>query len=104
VTLCCVLLLLLLLHAGQCSMCRAPNTAPEQPRDPGAVPHSRPPHTPRQRTQRATVGGNHEASNYMRELFYGGWAAPNIYFLGYSGQQWAEAQRHAPNHRNANLP
>lgn len=32
-----------------------------------------------------TVGGNHEASNYLWELFYGGWAAPNIYFLGYSG-------------------
>lgn len=32
-----------------------------------------------------TVGGNHEASNYLRELFYGGWAAPNIYFLGFAG-------------------
>lgn len=28
------------------------------------------------------VGGNHEASNYMFELFYGGWVAPNIYYLG----------------------
>ncbi|KAJ5330470.1 DBR1-domain-containing protein [Penicillium atrosanguineum] len=28
------------------------------------------------------VGGNHEASNYLRELHYGGWACPNIYFLG----------------------
>lgn len=28
------------------------------------------------------VGGNHEASNYLRELHYGGWAAPNIYYLG----------------------
>lgn len=28
------------------------------------------------------VGGNHEASNYMWELFYGGWVAPNIYYLG----------------------
>lgn len=27
-------------------------------------------------------GGNHEASNYMYELYYGGWAAPNIYYLG----------------------
>ncbi|CEJ58068.1 Putative Lariat debranching enzyme [Penicillium brasilianum] len=27
-------------------------------------------------------GGNHEASNYMFELYYGGWAAPNIYYLG----------------------
>jgi len=31
------------------------------------------------------VGGNHEAINYLRELYFGGWAAPNIYFLGYSG-------------------
>ena len=31
------------------------------------------------------VGGNHEASNYMQELFFGGWAAPNIYYLGFSG-------------------
>jgi lariat debranching enzyme len=23
--------------------------------------------------------------NYLWELHYGGWAAPNIYFLGYSG-------------------
>lgn len=28
------------------------------------------------------IGGNHEASNYMSELYYGGWAAPNIYFMG----------------------
>lgn len=31
------------------------------------------------------VGGNHEASNYLRELHYGGWVAPNIYFMGTSG-------------------
>lgn len=31
------------------------------------------------------VGGNHEASNYLWELYYGGWAAPQIYFLGYAG-------------------
>jgi lariat debranching enzyme len=31
------------------------------------------------------VGGNHEATNHLRELYYGGWVAPNIYFLGYSG-------------------
>jgi lariat debranching enzyme len=31
------------------------------------------------------IGGNHEASNYLRELFYGGYAAPNIYFLGTTG-------------------
>lgn len=28
------------------------------------------------------IGGNHEASNHMFELYYGGWAAPNIYYLG----------------------
>ncbi|KAB8342891.1 hypothetical protein FH972_022488 [Carpinus fangiana] len=28
------------------------------------------------------IGGNHEASNHMRELYFGGWAAPNIYYLG----------------------
>ena len=31
------------------------------------------------------IGGNHEASNHLRELYYGGWVAPNIYFMGYSG-------------------
>jgi lariat debranching enzyme len=30
------------------------------------------------------VGGNHEASNHMWELYYGGWVAHNIYFMGYS--------------------
>ena len=31
------------------------------------------------------VGGNHEASNYLRDLYYGGWVAENIYYLGASG-------------------
>ncbi|KAJ2695058.1 hypothetical protein H4R19_005866, partial [Coemansia spiralis] len=31
------------------------------------------------------VGGNHEASNHQRELYYGGWVAPNIYYMGGSG-------------------
>ncbi|XP_072253605.1 lariat debranching enzyme [Leuresthes tenuis] len=31
------------------------------------------------------IGGNHEASNHMQELPYGGWVAPNIYYLGYAG-------------------
>lgn len=31
------------------------------------------------------VGGNHEASAYMAELLYGGWLAPNIYYLGVGG-------------------
>ncbi|TYJ28461.1 hypothetical protein E1A91_A07G261900v1 [Gossypium mustelinum] len=30
------------------------------------------------------IGGNNEASNYLWELYYGGWAAPNIYLLGYA--------------------
>ncbi|KAH7397078.1 lariat debranching enzyme [Pyrenochaeta sp. MPI-SDFR-AT-0127] len=28
------------------------------------------------------IGGNHEASNYMWELYYGGWVAPMIYYMG----------------------
>jgi len=31
------------------------------------------------------IGGNHEASSYMQELYYGGWMAPNMYYLGASG-------------------
>ncbi|KAK9446782.1 lariat debranching enzyme, C-terminal domain-containing protein [Limtongia smithiae] len=31
------------------------------------------------------IGGNHEASNYMWELYYGGWVAKNIYYLGAAG-------------------
>ena len=31
------------------------------------------------------IGGNHEASNYLHELFYGGWVCPNIYYLGCVG-------------------
>jgi lariat debranching enzyme len=31
------------------------------------------------------VGGNHEASSYLQELYYGGWVAPNIYYLGACG-------------------
>lgn len=31
------------------------------------------------------VGGNHEASNYLQELHYGGWVAPNIFYLGAAG-------------------
>ncbi|KAJ2521592.1 lariat debranching enzyme [Coemansia sp. RSA 2049] len=28
------------------------------------------------------VGGNHEAGNHMRELYYGGWVAPKIFYMG----------------------
>ncbi|KAJ7083674.1 lariat debranching enzyme, C-terminal domain-containing protein [Mycena belliarum] len=31
------------------------------------------------------IGGNHEASNYMWELYHGGWLAPNIFYLGEAG-------------------
>ena len=31
------------------------------------------------------VGGNHEASNHLQELYHGGWVAPNIFYLGSSG-------------------
>ncbi|KAJ2383198.1 hypothetical protein GGI05_005392, partial [Coemansia sp. RSA 2603] len=31
------------------------------------------------------VGGNHEAGNHLRELYYGGWVAPNIFYMGASG-------------------
>ena len=31
------------------------------------------------------IGGNHEASNYLFELYHGGWLAPNIYYLGAAG-------------------
>ena len=31
------------------------------------------------------VGGNHEASNQLGSLFYGGWVAPNIYYMGAAG-------------------
>lgn len=30
------------------------------------------------------IGGNHEASNYLQELYFGGWVAENIYYLGHS--------------------
>jgi lariat debranching enzyme len=31
------------------------------------------------------IGGNHEASHHMRELNFGGWLAPNLYYLGAAG-------------------
>jgi lariat debranching enzyme len=31
------------------------------------------------------IGGNHEASQPLSELYYGGWVAPNIYYLGAAG-------------------
>lgn len=31
------------------------------------------------------IGGNHEASAHLWELFHGGWVCPNIYYLGAAG-------------------
>ncbi|KAI8904460.1 Metallo-dependent phosphatase-like protein [Gorgonomyces haynaldii] len=31
------------------------------------------------------IGGNHEASNYLAELYYGGFVSQDIYYLGQSG-------------------
>lgn len=31
------------------------------------------------------IGGNHEASQHLWQLYYGGWVAPNMYYLGHSG-------------------
>lgn len=30
------------------------------------------------------IGGNHESSAFMQELPYGGWVAPNIFYMGYA--------------------
>ena len=30
------------------------------------------------------IGGNHECSYQLQELFYGGWVCPNIYYLGHA--------------------
>ncbi|KAL7424918.1 lariat debranching enzyme [Cryptotrichosporon argae] len=39
------------------------------------------------------IGGNHEASNYMWELYHGGWLAPNIYYLGAAGSVYVDGLR-----------
>lgn len=39
------------------------------------------------------VGGNHEASNYLQELPFGGWVAENIYYMGYSNVIWYKGLR-----------
>ena len=31
------------------------------------------------------ISGNHEASNYLQEMPFGGWLCPNVYYLGYAG-------------------
>ena len=32
------------------------------------------------------VGGNHENSQQLHSLPWGGWVAPNIYYMGLSGE------------------
>ncbi|CCE83672.1 Piso0_004257 [Millerozyma farinosa CBS 7064] len=39
------------------------------------------------------IGGNHECSSYLKELRYGGWVAPNIYYLGEFGVVWYKGLR-----------
>lgn len=39
------------------------------------------------------IGGNHEPMNHMQELAYGGWVAPNIFYLGSSGVLWFRGLR-----------
>ena len=34
------------------------------------------------------IGGNHEAVNHSRELYFGGWVAKGIYYLGQTGSIW----------------
>ena len=31
------------------------------------------------------VGGNHEAANHLWELYYGGWVAKSIFYMGHAG-------------------
>lgn len=40
------------------------------------------------------IGGNHEAVNYMRDLYFGGWVAPNIYYLGQAGSIYIRKGSH----------
>jgi lariat debranching enzyme len=39
------------------------------------------------------VGGNHEASNVLQSLYYGGWVAPKIYFMGFAGVVYYQGLR-----------
>lgn len=39
------------------------------------------------------IGGNHESLLYMHELQFGGWVAPNIYYLGEFGSVWFKGIR-----------
>jgi len=39
------------------------------------------------------IGGNHEASNYLQNLPYGGWVAENIFYMGHSNVIWYKGLR-----------
>lgn len=39
------------------------------------------------------VGGNHEASEFLLDIYFGGWVAPNIYYFGKSGVVWINGVR-----------
>lgn len=39
------------------------------------------------------IGGNHEASSYLEELKYGGFVAPNIYYMGRTSAIWYKGLR-----------
>ncbi|KAH3684664.1 hypothetical protein WICPIJ_004351, partial [Wickerhamomyces pijperi] len=39
------------------------------------------------------IGGNHEASDFLMELPFGGWVAENIYYLGFSNVIWFKGLR-----------
>lgn len=39
------------------------------------------------------IGGNHESMKHLMELPYGGYVAPNIYYLGYSNVVWFKGVR-----------
>lgn len=64
---------------GRCGWLCCRHCWEESIRGPHCSPH--PPPLPRP----LPVGGNHEAANHLWELYHGGWAAPNIHFLGYAG-------------------
>ena len=36
------------------------------------------------------IGGNHEAVNSMRESYFGGWVAKNMYYLGQAGSIYVQ--------------
>lgn len=64
---------------------RSVDLAAATPASPGATPRPDPGKEATAPCLTIFIGGNHEAVNHLWELYYGGWVAPNIYFLGFSG-------------------